>query len=295
MASYRYELSLQARLLSTMFVAGRAATSVSLTDPYAKGDMTRMTHKQAWVWSVALAITLLASQAIAQETTGGASDLTRLAIAKANEGSLQQSLDLFDRSIKHSNRDVTALFNRGKVLLIQRKADRAVRDLTGAIKLDPSLAEAYLARGMAYRLQGDYSKAVKDFDKAISLEPGGTAPLVNRAALFFDTGEHENALRDLDRLIQLNPRMVTALGNRAYILEQLGRYDDAIKDLGAILAQDTENLLAMKHLGFIYRQKGEFASALRWYGMALKLEQDKERRQLLQDEIIYVQRRASAN
>lgn len=258
-----------------------------------------MIYKQAWAWTIVLSALLFASQGLAQETASsardGASEITRLAIAKANEGSFQQSLDLLDKSIKHSSKDVIALFNRGKVLLIQRKLDRAVRDLSAAIKLEPALAEAYLARGMAYRLQGDYSKAIKDFEKATSLEPGSTAPLVNRAALFFDTGEHENALRDLDRIIQLNPRMVTALGNRAYILEQLGRYDDAIKDLGAILAQDTENLMAIKHLGFIYRQKGEFPSALRWYGMAAKLEQDKERRRLLQDEIAYVQRRAAAN
>ncbi len=221
-----------------------------------------------------------------------ASELTVQAINMANKGDFDQALTVFDKVLKLSNRHVPALFNRGKVLLLQGRTDRAVQDFDRAIKMDPSLAGAYMARGMAYRLQGDFSRALKDLNKVLSLDAADTAALINRAALFFDVGEHERALQDLDRIIQINPRMIRALGNRAYISEQLGRYDDAIKDLTDIISQDPENLMAIKHLGFIYRQKDEPSKALRWFRMALKLETNNNGRKRLSDEIAELESRA---
>ena len=44
--------------------------------------------------------------------------------------------------------------------------DKAIADLTEAIRLDPKLAEAYWWRGGAYRQKGEYSKAKPDLDQA---------------------------------------------------------------------------------------------------------------------------------
>ncbi len=112
-------------------------------------------------------------------------ELNRMAIAKANSGDLEQAVAVFDRTLKISNNNVVALFNRGKVHLIQGRLDRAIHDLDRTIKLDPSLAEAYVARGMAHRVQGDLSRAQKDLDKALSLDAGNTIALLNRAADIF--------------------------------------------------------------------------------------------------------------
>lgn len=214
------------------------------------------------------------------------SETLRLAIEKANAGDLNQALAIFNSILKRSGRDPQALYNRGKVYLVQGLLDKARRDLDQAIKLAPDMAGAYVARGMAHRLQGNFSHAIKDFNKAAALEPDNTTTLINRAALFFDAGEHERALADLSRVIDLNPRMVKALGNRAYILEQMGRYDEAVKDLSAIVAQLPDYLPAIKHLGYVCRRKGDPKNALRWYRMALKIEEKESARKRLREEIL---------
>lgn len=214
------------------------------------------------------------------------SETIRLGIEKANAGDLNQALSLFNTGLKASGKDPIALYNRGKVYLVQGHLDKARRDLDLAIKFAPDLAGAYVARGMAYRLEGDFSQAIKDFNKAAAIEPENVTTLINRAALFFDTGEHDKALEDLTRVINLNPRMVKALGNRAYILEQLGRYDEAVKDLSAIVVQFPDHLPALKHLGYVCRQSGDPKNALRWYRMALKIEEKESARKRLREEIL---------
>ncbi len=42
--------------------------------------------------------------------------------------------------------------------------DRAIRDLSRVLELDPSRAEAYFNRAFAYKLQGEYDKAMADFE-----------------------------------------------------------------------------------------------------------------------------------
>ena len=49
--------------------------------------------------------------------------------------------------------------------------DKALADLTEAIRLDPKLAQAYLCRGEAYSEKGEHGKAIADITEAIRLEP----------------------------------------------------------------------------------------------------------------------------
>src|SRR6516165_1783137 len=49
--------------------------------------------------------------------------------------------------------------------------DRAIADLSEAIRLDPKYAEAYYLRGVTYRNKGDSDHAIADFSEAIRLAP----------------------------------------------------------------------------------------------------------------------------
>ena len=49
--------------------------------------------------------------------------------------------------------------------------DRALAELTEAIRLDPTLAKAYANRGWVYVEKGDQEKAIADCTEAIRLDP----------------------------------------------------------------------------------------------------------------------------
>ena len=68
-----------------------------------------------------------------------------------------------DSAIAHHER---ALSYRSK-----GDSDRAIADLSEAIRLDPKYAEAYYLRGVAYWNKGDLDRAVADYSEAIRLDP----------------------------------------------------------------------------------------------------------------------------
>ena len=76
-------------------------------------------------------------------------------------------------AIRLNPKDVVAYSNRGLAYQGNGKYDKAVTDLTEAIRaLDPNFTVAYFNRGLAYQEKREYDKAVADYTEAIRLDPG---------------------------------------------------------------------------------------------------------------------------
>ena len=63
------------------------------------------------------------------------------------------------------------LLQPGLLLPPASEYDKAIADLTEAIRLNPKHAEAYMFRGDTYQKKGNFDQAVADFTAAIRLEP----------------------------------------------------------------------------------------------------------------------------
>lgn len=59
--------------------------------------------------------------------------------------------------------------------------DKAVADLTDAIRLEPKSPRGYSNRGNIYLLRGQYDKAAADLDEALRLDPNNAVVIHNRA------------------------------------------------------------------------------------------------------------------
>ena len=55
--------------------------------------------------------------------------------------------------------------------------DKAIKDFSEAIRLDPKNAEAFVFRGIARGEKKDYPAAIEDFTEAINLDPKNAAGL----------------------------------------------------------------------------------------------------------------------
>src|SRR5204862_5479877 len=72
--------------------------------------------------------------------------------------------------------------------------EKAIKDYTEAIKLEPKFGPAYSARGAAYAQIGDVFKGISDFDEAIRLDPKDTTALYNRGLARGKLGWNEKAM-----------------------------------------------------------------------------------------------------
>jgi tetratricopeptide (TPR) repeat protein len=151
--------------------------------------------------------------------------------------------------------------------------DRAVRELTQAIKLKPKDPINYNNRGLAYIAKRDYEKALKDFSEAIRLNPDNAAAYTSRGELYATTREYEKAVQDLTKAIGFDPQCLEAFQNRGRVHLKMKKYDMAIRDItGAIaLNWDAEPSLFLDR-GIAYSAKGDSDNAIVDFSEAIAIQ-----------------------
>jgi tetratricopeptide (TPR) repeat protein len=68
---------------------------------------------------------------------------------------------------------VSALNNRGNILMRKGEYEQALADLNEAIRLDPKYVYGYKSRGFLYERMGDKDRAAADRAKVKELDPKG--------------------------------------------------------------------------------------------------------------------------
>ncbi len=78
---------------------------------------------------------------------------------------------------------------RGAFWIHMEKLDSAIKDLSEALRRDPSSVHAWNRRGAAWAQKGDADKAVADFNEAIRVDPNFTRAYSNRGMIAFRKGD----------------------------------------------------------------------------------------------------------
>ncbi len=120
---------------------------------------------------------------------------------------------------------------------LSREPARAVEDLSRALKKEPT-ATRYAWRGRAYHRLKQPDKALADLTEAI--RRGDDLPLTirDRGRAWLARGEPRRALADFTFALALAPDDADTLPDRAEALAALGRWRDAEHDLARSLAVD---------------------------------------------------------
>jgi len=92
------------------------------------------------------------------------------------------------------------------VYQLQGNNDRAIADLSEAIRLEPNFVSAYIDRGNAYRATGDNDHAIADFSEAIRLDPKSADAYYNRGLAHLYGGDLAKALADVSEASELDPQ-----------------------------------------------------------------------------------------
>jgi len=109
-------------------------------------------------------------------------------------------------------------------MAVQEEHDyqKALKNFTEAIKLDPLYAIAYGNRGIVYSKLGEYKKAIEDYNKAIELYPKYTKAYFNRGSTYIKLENYQQALKDYSQAIALNPEDPYIYVLRGFIYSHLG-------------------------------------------------------------------------
>src|SRR6266542_5099499 len=91
-------------------------------------------------------------------------------------------------------------------------------------------AAFFYAQGRSQLERGEFEAAVRSLTRAIALNPSLVAAWSDRGLARYKLGRYAEALVDLDSAIQLNHHMAAAYNNRGLVKRVIGRKAEALLD-----------------------------------------------------------------
>jgi tetratricopeptide (TPR) repeat protein len=203
----------------------------------------------------------------------------RDAVAFDNRGAEYGSRGDYDRAISDLSeairlnpRYVDAWRHRGAALLRKTEYEQGIADLTEAIRLDPRNVEAYTERGTAYANAGDAERAFADYNAAIRANPRYRFAYYHRARLYGTRQDYARAIADLDETIRIAPESPHAYNMRGYTYQLAGDTERAFADLNESIRLNPALPFAWYNRGNIHREQGRTDRALADYNEALRVD-----------------------
>ena len=158
----------------------------------------------------------------------------------------QNSLTLFDHTLRVTNENSVIYNNRGFVYVNLGNFTRAIKDYDRAIEIDPQYAHAYNNRGLAFGNLGNFTRAIQDYDRAIEIDLQYAQAYVNRGVAYCLLGNYIRAIQECDRAIEINSKYADAYAKRGVAYCLLGKNEQGIEDLKTAVklgSEDVKNLL----------------------------------------------------
>jgi tetratricopeptide (TPR) repeat protein len=138
---------------------------------------------------------------------------------------------LISRAVKLDPSIIQAYRDLGVAYTNIGKYDEALKALNKSIEVMPDNFNAYFDRGIVKRNIGDYDGAIADYSKYIGFDPKNTGAYYNRAQIYFhDVQKFDLAIADYSRVIELDPKYWEAYFNRANVYESIGNQSAADAD-----------------------------------------------------------------
>jgi tetratricopeptide (TPR) repeat protein len=143
-----------------------------------------------------------------------------------------------------------AYTNRGSVYDYKKDFERAIADLTEAIRLDPDAVVAYQDRAASYRNNGQYTRALDDLNQALRLAPRDARTLMSRGVIYLKLNAAARALVDFDASLKIDPKFAPSLFGRGVAKLREGDRGGGQADIDAALAiQPTMNEVFKMYFG----------------------------------------------
>jgi tetratricopeptide (TPR) repeat protein len=122
-------------------------------------------------------------------------------------GDILRSLDDVDAAIELDGPSASLYMRRAHLQVCRRHYHLAIPDYTEAIRLDPGLQEAYLARSTVYCIREDLEAAIADTASAENLSGGDPGVTLERLRMSVYAGKTAGVAKELEAVAVKAPRL----------------------------------------------------------------------------------------
>jgi tetratricopeptide (TPR) repeat protein len=200
-------------------------------------------------------------------------EISYLYLGSSEEGleNRATAIDGYKKVILISPGNVTARINRSALLLGRQQYNAALTDLLQAVKLDPSLSNAYYNVGLVHQEQGHLQRADSAYARATLIAPQRPLPYLNRGFLALEENRFNASDEFSRRAIVCEPMMVQAHVNLGHACKQRNRVTEASKAYEHALRIAPDLPEALSGMGLILTEAAEFERATDCFDRALKV------------------------
>lgn len=159
-----------------------------------------------------------------------------------------------------------AWYNLGVAYKDKRDAKNAIASFEKARSYKAfTEASRFSSAGVAYGIDGQYEKALADLSTAVKLEPNEPDNWNNYGLYLSEAGKFEEALIALDKSISLKPNFQKAIYNKGNAWAKVGKYQEALKEYRLALNINAAYTDALNNSGNCYVMLQKFDSALIYF------------------------------
>jgi tetratricopeptide (TPR) repeat protein len=165
-----------------------------------------------------------------------------------------------------------ALVARGLARSQLGDREGAIEDAGKAIEADPTISEAWSDRGRLRGMRGDYPGQEADCARAIELDPENLVAWINRGMARESLKDHEGAIADATRAIELDPGSALGWNTRALARASLGQWDADIADATQAIELAPGRAIPWNTRAFARWKKGDLDGAIGDMTKAIELD-----------------------
>ena len=176
------------------------------------------------------------------------------------KGRYESAVNSFGEAIRLDPGYVDAYNNRGATLVVLRRFDSAIADLSESIRLNAGAANAraFANRGLAYSQIGKYDLAIDDYNTSLRLDPNDAISLKGRGMANEDAGNYDQAIADFTESLRLMPFAEEVLVRRGDTYRKKGSYDLSAADYTQALQSRPKDVRALVGRAIDYGADGQY-------------------------------------
>ncbi|HXD86119.1 MAG TPA: tetratricopeptide repeat protein [Urbifossiella sp.] len=130
---------------------------------------------------------------------------------------MDKAIEDLSQAIKVNPNQTDSYHHRAICLMATRRLAEALRDGDTLVKLKPTDPESFATRGAIHSFGGQPKKAILDFSEAIRLDPRSPSHHTSRGSAYGSIADWELALQDYNAALKLDGNFWVAWINRSSI------------------------------------------------------------------------------
>jgi len=175
---------------------------------------------------------------------------------------------------KYPNKESRPYACRGLYYKENDQPEKALKDFSKDLEIDPNDVEILQYRGNIYFSKGKDDSAYADYIRALRIRENNALTFANLGAIYVRRNQNDSALHMLSKALGMDSTLYTSYANRAVVYGNLGRPDESIADFRRYLKSKPEDERVIFSIGMIYFNKGDFKESIEWFNRAIAVKPD---------------------